>query len=442
MKTNYFLGLGCIAALIFCLHSCESASENFEPEPEPEPEEVENTVINKAVFSGYVQKGPFYNGSSVTISELNENLDQTGKTYFTNISDNLGSFEKKNIDLISNYILLKADGYFFNEVSGEMSNGQITLNTIVDVKDVSAANVNVLTHMERARVEYLVQQESLDFSEAKRQARKEVLAIFGFSLPEATTFESLNLTNDAILLAVSCILQGACPSVFPSPNFTGEMASLMADISTNIRVDGKLDNEVLKRKLIINAYDISVLDNTSPWYNSLSDIRKNLNARYTELGYNITVPDFESYVQAFKDFTFDPTAVISYPETGAYGLNILSDAVTSISCQTSMTDPLPYYSIKADIPLGLSLRIIMKAEKGSNGNPQISDWGSNWLYRMLYEPDLNWCFDFSQEKHGLPSDLKIGFSLYPVIPDQFVTIEFYENNATTPTKVKKLYLEK
>ena len=97
--------------------------------------------------------------------------------------------------------------------------------------------------------------------------------------------------------------------------------------------------------------------------------------------------------------------------------------------------------MKANIPLGWSLRIIMKSEKGSNGNPQIPNiWGTNWIYGILYEPDLNWCFEFSQEKHGLPSDLKIGFTLYPIIPNQFVTIEFYENDATTPTKVKNYIL--
>ena len=434
MKRFNLLILSLIAGFSYCMYSCDNESDNVEPE--------EPTVINKAVFSGYVQKGPFYNGSSVLIAELDEGLDQTGRTYITTTSDNLGSFEQKNIELVSNYVLLKADGYFFNEVSGDMSNGQITLNTIVDVKDVNAANVNVLTHLERTRVEYLVQHEALDFAEAKRQARKEVLAIFGFSLPEATTFESLNLNNDAILLAVSCILQGACPKVLPAPNFTGEMAALMAEISTDIRTDGKLDNEALKRKLTINAYDISVLDNTSPYYRSLSEIRDNLAARYTELGVNTPIPDFESYVQTFKDFTSDPTAVISYPETGDYGPNILSDAVTSIRCQTAMADSLPSYSMKADVPLGWSFKIIMTAEKGSNGYFQISNiFGTNWVSGSLYDPDLNWRYEFLQEKHGLPSDLKIGFTLYPVMPNHYITIEFYENDETTPTKVKKLYLE-
>ena len=76
--------------------SCQDDLENSEKNDD-------DSVITKAVFSGYVQKGPFINGSSVTILELDENLDQTGKTYFTTISDNLGSFEKKNIELISNY---------------------------------------------------------------------------------------------------------------------------------------------------------------------------------------------------------------------------------------------------------------------------------------------------------------------------------------------------
>ena len=121
MKTKHFL-LTLLGACLF--FSCQQAPNEV---LEPEPPVTENPLITKAVFSGYVQKGPFINGSSVTISELDENLDQTGKTYFTTISDNSGSFEKKNIQLISNYVMLKADGYYFNEISGKTSTGQVTL---------------------------------------------------------------------------------------------------------------------------------------------------------------------------------------------------------------------------------------------------------------------------------------------------------------------------
>ena len=88
MKTKYVM----LILMSFGLFlSCQDDLENSEKN--------EESVISKAVFSGYVQKGPFINGSSVTISELDNSLDQTGKTYFSTISNNQGSFEKKNIEL-------------------------------------------------------------------------------------------------------------------------------------------------------------------------------------------------------------------------------------------------------------------------------------------------------------------------------------------------------
>ena len=119
MKKFKLLILSLIAGFAFCMYSCDSDSDNLETEQQ----EVESPILKKAGFSGYVQKGPFSNGSSVTIAELDKNLNQTGKTYFTTISDNLGSFEKKNIALVSNFVTLKADGYYFNEVSGKTSSG-------------------------------------------------------------------------------------------------------------------------------------------------------------------------------------------------------------------------------------------------------------------------------------------------------------------------------
>ena len=412
--------------------SCQSDLEN----PEIDPQTNDGSVISKAVFSGYVQKGPFINGSSVTISELDENLDQTGKTYFTTIANNSGSFEKKNIELISNYVALKADGYYFNEISGKTSTGQITLYALVDMEDVNSANVNVLTHLERARVEYLVQQKSLSFTEAKQQARKEVMAIFGFLIPEATTFESLDLTNDAILLAISCILQGSFS--------TGDMTELMADIITDIRPDGVLDN-ALKLKLMDNAIALP-----------LSDIRDNMTSKYAELGINVNIPDFESCVKSFIESNMDPGARITYPATGLYGVNILSDEVTSVSRLIwDKDDVFPFYSMIADVPRGLSLRIVLKGERYSD---DVGAWTSSWDI-VHFEPNMyNWKINYIDNEYtsaefslnGKQSDLKIGFTTNNVGVykhddsniDIYITIEYYENGSVTPTKIKRLYIEK
>lgn len=398
--------------------SCQEKNEDLEPDPS-------STAISKAVFSGYVQKGPFVNGSSVTILELDENLDQTGKTYFTTISDNFGSFEKKNIDLVSNYVSLKADGYYFNEVSGKTSTGQITLYALVDVEDVNSANVNVLTHMEYARVEYLVQQKALSFTEAKQQAQKEIMAIFGLSTSEATAFESLNLTDNAFLLAISAILQSSLS--------TGDMAALMADIITDIRTDGVLDNTMLITKLINNAEAISAVG-----------VRNNLITKYAESGINVNIPDFESYVQSFIDSKVDPTAEITYPATGLYGVNILSDDVKSVISDENLS-----YSMNADIPLGMNLRIVINDGNrlGSSGSlfmwPSESGFdGNNWQIGLRDQNNYNQ--EFIMIASGSSCDVKLGFWIgkkFQEIYRDYIMIEYYENGSETPTKTKKLYIK-
>ena len=250
--------------------------------------------IKKEVFRGYAQKGPFIVGSSVTISELNANFDQTGRVYSTTISDNAGNFEQRNIELVSNYVELKVDGYFYNEVIGSAgSDGLLTLYALVDIADVTSANVNVLTHLEKPRVEYLLKQ-GYSFSDAKQQAQREVLAIFGFNPPENSS-ETLNLVDDAKLLAVSCILQGIYV-------VQGHLQERMASISADIKTDGILNNMALGAKLMDNAILLTSTDVYAvgePTY--MQHIRNHLETRYAEMGIDVTIPDFESYIHAFID---------------------------------------------------------------------------------------------------------------------------------------------
>ena len=108
--------------VIFILNSCSKDDES-------------TPVIKKEKISGFVQKGPFINGTSISINELNTDLSQTGKTYSTQITDNKGSFEIRNVELVSNFVSLRADGFYFNETIGEQSTSQITLYALSDVSD-------------------------------------------------------------------------------------------------------------------------------------------------------------------------------------------------------------------------------------------------------------------------------------------------------------------
>jgi len=128
-------------------------------------------------FNGYVQNGPFIIGSSITIFELNESLEQTGRVFSTQIFDNLDSYSLSGVELISPYVLTKADGFYFNERTGNLSESQITLFGIVDVRDADTTIVNILSHLEIGRLRFLVNS-GLDFAEAKEQAMDEIIRIF------------------------------------------------------------------------------------------------------------------------------------------------------------------------------------------------------------------------------------------------------------------------
>ena len=117
-----------LATLIFMFSSCKKDKQ--------EP------LITKDIINGVAQKGPFLNGTSIGVYELNDRYSPTGKIYTTQILDNTGQFQLNNISLISQYVLLKADGYYFNEVTGANSVSPITLYALTDITNKTSINVN------------------------------------------------------------------------------------------------------------------------------------------------------------------------------------------------------------------------------------------------------------------------------------------------------------
>ena len=104
--------------------TCSSDSSNDDTNPD------QQFFIENAVVNGFAQKGPFLNGSSIILSELDENFNPTGLNYTTQIIDNSGIFEINGVSLVSPFATLRVDGFYFNEVCGVQSNSQITLNAI------------------------------------------------------------------------------------------------------------------------------------------------------------------------------------------------------------------------------------------------------------------------------------------------------------------------
>jgi len=168
--------------------------------------------IQKAKISGVSQKGPFIEGSTATLYELNDGFGQTGRSFRDVITDDKGSFEIRNIELVSPFAMLEASGYYRNEVTGLVSAAPITLFAIADIREKDQVNVNILTHLEYYRVLSLVENEGKSVKEAKKQAQKEIFAVFGIDSDGFKDSEDMsifgNTESDAALLAISILLQG------------------------------------------------------------------------------------------------------------------------------------------------------------------------------------------------------------------------------------------
>jgi len=380
--------------VVFILNGCSKDEDSY-------------PNIKKDYINGFVQKGPFINGTSISINELKSDLSQTGKTYNTQVTNNKGSFELRNIELISNFVSFRADGFYFNEILGEQSTSQITLYALSDISDKSTVNVNLLSYLEKSRVEYLDSQ-GINFQDAKIQAQNEILKIFNIESNVSESSELLDISKygegNAKLLAVSLILQGY--------RTEGELTELISNISTDLREDGILSSNTLSSQLINHAI-----------YLDTSLIRKNLEERYSDLGVNAEIPNFEKYIRNFIDSTsFEITeSLIEYPISGLYGPNILDLNRTNYSGEN--------FSLSANLTKGAKLKIKITA-LGDGIWYYFVGSGNNWSITI---------FDFdtkSQYFTAIDSDKSCDLNM--LFDSGEFLIEYFEMGRLEPTRTKTI----
>jgi hypothetical protein len=206
MKKLKYLFLPTILALAFGLMlSCAKSSSDDSKSEDTSSSEATNTS-SAITVSGKVQKGPYVQGTEITVRELDSNMTPTGNTFTGSIDDNTGSFGIKGT-LTNKIVELAADGYYFNEVSGSLSTGKLALQAFSDLTDNSSVNVNLMTHLEKKRVEYLMDNSKMTFAAAKTQAQVEILKIFNIDNVTLGNSETLDISKsgdgNAVLLAIS-----------------------------------------------------------------------------------------------------------------------------------------------------------------------------------------------------------------------------------------------
>lgn len=231
-------------------------------------------------LNGVVQKGPFITGSSIQIQELNENLSPNGISYNVSTEDNFGLFTLES-EVGTGFIEIISTGFYYNEVSGEVTNTNLSLRALSPVLDSLNCNINILTTLAKKRIVFLINEEAKTYYEAKQQAQNEILKIFSIYEADIDDFDKMDISksgkSDAILLAISVVLQGS--------NSVSELSLLISTIIEDIKEDGILDDSAAKLAIYNNAKILNLLG-----------VRSNIETRYQSLGLSLSVPDFEKYV--------------------------------------------------------------------------------------------------------------------------------------------------
>lgn len=230
--------------------------------------------------TGKVEKGPFINGSKITAQALDKDYNLTGEVYQGIIVDDDGSFNLGEVKLNSPYVLLTADGYYFNEVDGELSTGQISLQSIVNLANNKQANINILTHLKTQRMMQLLKNNKPDFNEADAKVQKEVLKSFGlerYAEKDVCNFSIAAGTDEAgALIVVS--------STLLRDRTDAELTEYLAKLSAEFKAEGTFTDNTKKQL----REDAMMLD--------VNDISDNIVSRYKKLNMDVTVPNLNYFI--------------------------------------------------------------------------------------------------------------------------------------------------
>ena len=266
MKISNYITILCLGILAFT--SCEE-------EPIVEPD---GPGSNKyAHIEGYVQKGQLVKGSQVTAFVLDQELKATGKSYPANISDDLGAFAV-DIKVEEPFLELRAEGYYFNEVTGEVSESPIYLEAMGNQQSTNL-NINLFTTITKPRIKKLLAEDK-GWATSTLTAQEELLTALGID-DTTEDFTDIDITgtdkSDALLLAFACIIQ--------QNRSISEIVTLIQNAASEFEDEGKLTektvNAILANRSDVDPFDVA--HNIAEYYSDKSITGKSLPAFYKYL---------------------------------------------------------------------------------------------------------------------------------------------------------------
>ena len=248
----------------------------------PDGSENDDVLGGSYDINGAIQKGPFVQGSNITIQPLNKHLKPIGQVYTTQTINDAGLFEMEGVN--SKFAEIIAMGYYFDEVEGKVSSAPLTLRSIADLQEGSQTNVNLLTTLTYNRIKNLVANEGKSIADAGQQAERELYTALGIpaDMQPSVSCGAMNIANngegDGLLLAISAVMQEG--------RSVGELSEYIAKFSADLADDGRVEQTLLEKFNLDGAHK----------YSFEKKIKDNLEARYKYLGVECNIPDYAKYL--------------------------------------------------------------------------------------------------------------------------------------------------
>lgn len=284
---------------------------------------------------GKVEKGPFVRGTAIQMQPLDADLDETGESYTSTITDNEGTFTFGSKLLKSPYVKLSASGYYFNEVTGELSKGTLALNAVANLQNAADVNLNILSHLKYQRVMDLVAKDGKSFKEANNQAQEEVLKTFGLEKYAKTDVNHFSITSGtdeaAALIAVS--------SLILYNRSEAQITEYLSQLSEEFAEDGNF-SETTKLQIRKDMFSLE---------SKLPQIAENIKKRYQEMGKEVAVKNLIYYF----DWDGDGTAGNEIaPENHPVSLetNNINVPMEGGSYEVKVNTTVPVYLERPSIP--------------------------------------------------------------------------------------------
>ena len=248
--------------------------------------------------AGAVQKGPFLVGSTVLVNKLDALGHPTDSTIVTEIEDSVGSFSFKSSS--AGPVQIVASGYYFSELTGQVSSGTLTLKALYEVgsADRQTAYVNIMTHLINDRVLELIADPQLTWANALAQAEREFIDAFSDALPVSGLgpFSALSVYNspgsddvgNAYLLALSAgfYKYAAMQAEQFGTATDAELTLILNQISDDFAADGTIQQPDFMDDFI------AAIRSLSP-----SDIAANLRSRsIVDFPQGLDVPDISRFL--------------------------------------------------------------------------------------------------------------------------------------------------